>query len=49
VSLVAGVRTIAHLDEYPALLRYPIPGALWTELREERLIDLEAPVPAAAS
>jgi D-threo-aldose 1-dehydrogenase len=48
VSLVAGVRTIAHLDEYPALLRYPIPDELWTELRQERLIDPEAPVPAAA-
>ena len=32
-GLIAGVRTPAHLDEYPALLRLPIPGALWDELR----------------
>ena len=24
-GLIAGVRTIEHLDEYPALLRRPIP------------------------
>jgi D-threo-aldose 1-dehydrogenase len=46
-SLVAGVRTAAHLDEYPALLAYPIPAELWSELRSEGLIDPDAPVPAA--
>jgi D-threo-aldose 1-dehydrogenase len=45
VSLVAGVRSIAHLDEYPALMRYPIPAALWQELRDEGLIAADAPVP----
>ena len=33
VSLVAGVRTPAHLDEYPAMLAHPIPADLWAELR----------------
>jgi D-threo-aldose 1-dehydrogenase len=46
-SLVAGVRTAAHLDEYPALLAHPIPADLWSELRSEGLIDPDAPVPAA--
>jgi D-threo-aldose 1-dehydrogenase len=46
-SLVAGVRTPAHLDEYPALLAHPIPADLWSELRAEGLIDPDAPVPAA--
>src|ERR1700690_3990314 len=32
-ALVAGVRTVAHLDDYPAALRLPIPTALWAELR----------------
>ena len=44
-SLVAGVRRIDHLDEYPALMRRPIPPDLWAELRAEGLIAAEAPVP----
>ena len=46
VSLVAGVRTSAHLDDYPSLLAHPIPGALWDELRHDGLIAADAPVPA---
>jgi D-threo-aldose 1-dehydrogenase len=46
-SLVAGVRTPAHLDDYPRLLADPIPPALWDELRHERLIAADAPVPLA--
>jgi D-threo-aldose 1-dehydrogenase len=48
VSLVAGVRSTAHLDDYPALLQHPIPNELWLELRAEGLIDERAPVPAPA-
>ena len=47
VSLVAGVRSVAHLDEYPALLGYPIPPGLWSELRDEGLIATGAPVPVS--
>ena len=46
VSLVAGVRTPSHLDDYPAMLARAIPVALWDELRAERLIPADAPVPA---
>ena len=45
VSLIAGVRRIDHLDEYPALMRAPIPAGFWDELRAEGLIPPEAPVP----
>jgi D-threo-aldose 1-dehydrogenase len=45
-GLIAGVRTVAHLDEYPALLRRPIPSALWEDLRAEGLIHPAAPVPS---
>ena len=45
VSLVAGVRTPAHLDDYPAMLAHPIPSELWAELRAEGLIAANAPVP----
>ena len=44
-SLIAGVRSVAHLDEYPDLLAHPIPADLWAELREEGLIAAGAPVP----
>jgi D-threo-aldose 1-dehydrogenase len=47
VSLVAGVRSTAHLEEYPAMLRHPIPAELWHELRTEGLLAEHAPVPAA--
>jgi D-threo-aldose 1-dehydrogenase len=44
-SLIAGVRRIDHLDEYPELMRRPIPDDLWAELRAEGLIAPGAPVP----
>ena len=47
-SLVTGVRTIAHLEEYPAALARPIPPALWAELKTEGLIRPDAPVPGGA-
>jgi len=44
-SLVAGVRSVEHLDEYPAMMRAPIPTQLWADLRSERLIPPDAPTP----
>ena len=46
VSLVAGVRRIDHLEEYPTAMRRPIPAALWDELRSEGLLAPTAPVPS---
>ena len=48
-SLIAGVRRVDHLEEYPELLRRPIPAELWADLRAEGLIDPAAPVPAEAA
>jgi D-threo-aldose 1-dehydrogenase len=45
-SVIAGVRSIEHLDEYDLLFRQPIPGELWDELRTEGLIRRDAPTPA---
>ena len=45
-SLVTGVRSIRHLDEYPAALARSIPDALWVDLKDEGLIRADAPVPA---
>jgi D-threo-aldose 1-dehydrogenase len=47
-SLIAGVRRIDHLDEYPDLMAHPIPADLWSELRAEGLIDPGAPAPDGA-
>lgn len=47
-SIVAGVRQIDHLDEYPALFRFAIPGDLWSELRAEHLLPDDAPTPIEA-
>ena len=45
-GLIAGVRSVEHLDEYPALMRRPIPTALWDELRADGLIAADAPTPS---
>jgi D-threo-aldose 1-dehydrogenase len=49
VSLIAGVRSIGHLEEYPRLMRQSVPAALWADLRAEGLIRPEAPVPSDAT
>jgi len=45
-GLVAGARTAAQLDDYPAAMRHAIPPGLWDELRRERLIPADIPTPA---
>ena len=45
VSVVAGVRAASRLDEYPELMRHPIPDELWPALREAGLLPTEAPTP----
>jgi len=47
VSVVAGVRRIEHLEEYPALMSELIPADLWEELRHEGLLAADAPVAAS--
>lgn len=48
-ALVAGVRSPAHLDEYPTLMRERIRASFWDELRNEGLIPADAPVPEDAA
>jgi D-threo-aldose 1-dehydrogenase len=45
-ALVTGVRSPAHLEEYPALAERTIPADLWADLRAEGLIRPDAPTPA---
>jgi hypothetical protein len=44
-SLVAGVKSIAHLEEYPRLLERSIPTDLWAELKSLELVPANAPTP----
>jgi D-threo-aldose 1-dehydrogenase len=45
-SLLAGARRVGHLDDYPAMMRWPIDPDLWAELRSEALIPPDAPTPS---
>ena len=44
-SMLAGVRTAAQLDDYPALMRHTIPGQMWEELKAEGLLPTDAVTP----
>lgn len=48
-SMLAGVRSAAQLDEYPALMRRAIPLALWDDLRAEGLLPTDAVTPGAVA
>lgn len=47
VSVVAGYRTVEEIDLNLRWLEWPIPRALWDELRAEGLLGADAPVPAS--
>jgi D-threo-aldose 1-dehydrogenase len=44
-TVVAGVRTVGHLDDTVAMMQVPIPGELWDDLRAEGLLPENAPTP----
>ncbi|MCX5515568.1 pyridoxal 4-dehydrogenase [Kaistia algarum] len=45
-SVIPGPRTAAELDQIVGWWNQPIPASLWTDLRNEGLIDPESPLPA---
>jgi len=45
-GLIAGVRRVEHLEEYPTFMRRSIPTGLWDDLRADGLIAAHAPTPA---
>ncbi len=47
-AVIPGARSIAELEENYQLIRHPIPADFWAELREEKIIPEEAPVPQNA-
>ena len=44
-AVLPGPRNIAEMKENSELLRYPIPSALWADLRDAKLIHPDAPTP----
>jgi D-threo-aldose 1-dehydrogenase len=46
VSILAGVRSTAHLQEYPKFLAASLPAALWQDLVREGLLPESAPLPS---
>lgn len=44
---IPGTRNVAQLEENLELFRTPIPADFWSELKQERLLRAEAPVPSA--
>lgn len=46
-TVLNGARSVAEVEENERMLRWPVPAALWEELRAEGLLPAEAPVPAS--
>jgi D-threo-aldose 1-dehydrogenase len=44
-AVIPGAQTAAEVAANVALLDVPIPAALWTALKDARLVDAAAPVP----
>jgi D-threo-aldose 1-dehydrogenase len=44
-SVIPGARAVAEVEENMQMVEFPIPAALWAELKQEGLIDAAAPTP----
>jgi D-threo-aldose 1-dehydrogenase len=44
-SVIPGARSVAEVEENVRLVEYPIPAALWAELKQDGLIAASAPTP----
>ena len=45
INVLVGARSTAEIDANLAHARFPIPAEFWTALHDQRLVDLEAPLP----
>ena len=45
-SIIPGPRTTGELDQIMQWWAHPIPASLWSDLKNERLIEADAPVPS---
>ena len=49
VSVIPGARSVGELEQNLDYMQWPIPGSLWSDLRNEKLIDEAAPLPSDAA
>ena len=47
VSVIPGARSLAEVEENVRMVEFPIPPALWAELKDSGLIAAAAPIPGA--
>jgi D-threo-aldose 1-dehydrogenase len=47
VSVVLGAQSPQEIERNVAALSSQVPSALWTDLKAQRLLDTDAPVPAS--
>jgi D-threo-aldose 1-dehydrogenase len=47
-ATIPGAQSVAELEENVAMVQFPIPDALWDELRGQHLIPAVAPTPSTA-
>ena len=47
VSVIPGARSVAEVEENARMVELAIPDALWSDLKESKLIAAEAPTPGA--
>jgi D-threo-aldose 1-dehydrogenase len=45
-AIIPGPRAVEEFEENQQLMRHPIPAALWTDLRDQKLLHPQAPVPS---
>jgi len=44
-AIIPGPRSVAEFEANLRLLSYPIPAALWADLRDAKLLHPDAPTP----
>jgi len=44
-AVLPGPRNVEEMEENSELMRYPIPSALWADLRDAKLLHPDAPTP----
>ena len=44
-AILPGPRAVEEFEENQQLMRHPIPASLWTDLRDQKLLHPQAPVP----
>lgn len=47
VAVLTGARSVGELQQNMDMMRFPVPGVVWDEIREAGLLPADAPVPSS--